>query len=426
MQGGGGGTARATQINQPMPAPAMHDSSGPRAGPRAERGARPGRSVAAAAVAVAIAAAAVAAAAAAVALPASGEAGGAWAQTADTLPTLGVILADTPPHHYKDDAGRTVVVGQVVNNNGFAVSGVKVWVGFYGASADEPVATSVGTTLIGVVPAGATAPFAIASESPGPDIVDASVAVLGFNYASEKPQSLRVEVDRGGEKEEGRQLYASDRLAVDGTVSNEAPPGAPAEEVVTVHMIQYDAFDPPRLLRHASAPLDGPLEAGASARFSFDEALLVRADGVYLFAESGTAASNTVDSAVVQAGQLVRRVAIGGAYLSDADGNRVQSARAGSPISVSGDLSLDIMPSARFEAQDYTFHVQVKRSGERPYVEFLGSHDGTFDTPARQSPSVQWTPGEPGLYFVETFVWDRDGSPIASRGPVVLVLVSRG
>ena len=414
-----GDPACATQINRPVPAPFVYDSAGPRAAPRAERGARPGRA-AAIAVAIAIAAAAVVAAGAA-ALPATGGAG-AWAQTADTLPTLGVILADTPPHHYRDDAGRTVVVGQVVNNNGFAVSGVKVWVGFYGASSDEPIATAVGTTLIGVVPAGATAPFAISSESAGQAIADASVAVLGFNYASERPQSLRVEVVRGA----GGQLYASDRLAVDGTVSNEAPPGSPAEESVTVHMIQYDAFDPPRLLRHASAPLGGPLEAGASAGFSFDEALLVRADGVYLFAESGTAASNTVDSAVVQAGQLVRRIAIDGAHLSDADGNRVQSARSGSPISVSGDLSLDIMPSARFEAQDYTFHVQVKRSGERPYVEFLGSHEGTFDTPARQSPSVQWTPGEPGLYFVETFVWDRNGSPIASRGPVVLVLVSQG
>lgn len=387
----------------------MHASAGPHAAPGAGAGPLAGR-IAAAAVVAAI-----------IALPAA-WCGAAWAQTADTRPTLEVRLADTHPHHYKDDAGRTVVVGQVVNNNAFAVSGVKVGVRFYGAAGGEPIETTVGTTLIGVVPAGAVAPFAVYSESSSAAIADATVSVLGFNYADEKPQTLLVEAGGGA----GGQLYYSERLAVDGTVSNGARPGAPAEGPVTVHMIQYDAFDPPRLLRHASTALDGLLEAGASAPFSFDEALLARADGVYLFAESDGAASNTVDAAIVPAGHLVRRVAIDGAYLSDGDGNRVQGGRTGSPLAVSGDLSLDILPSAQFEAQDYTFYVQVKRSGEKPYVEFLGTHEGTFDTPASQSPSVRWTPAEAGLYFIETFVWDRDGSPLASRGPVVLVLVSQG
>ena len=224
----GGGPARATQINHPCYALPMHDSAGVRAVRTA---------------AVAAAAAAVAVAAAAAALPAEWG-GGAWAQTADTPPTLGVILADTPPHHYKDGAGRTVVVGQVVNNNGFAVSGVKVWVGFYGASGGEPIATAVGTTLIGVVPAGATAPFAIPSESANAAISDASVTVLGFNYADEKPQSLRVEVGRGGE---GR-LYASEpacsgRDRVERGAVRRAGRGG-----------RYDPHDPVRRVRPAAAP----------------------------------------------------------------------------------------------------------------------------------------------------------------------------
>ena len=355
------------------------------------------------------------------------------------MPTLGVRLADTQPHHYKDGDGRTVVVGQVVNTNSFAVSGVKVGVGFYGASGDEPVETVVGTTLAGVVPAGGTAPFAITSESPSAAITGAAVSVLGFNYADEKPRSLRVEgaaaavagaeaeaegKDGGGGGGEG-QYSREARLAVEGTVSSSAPPGAPAENV-TVHMIQYDAFDPPRLLRHASAALDGPLEAGASAAFSLDDALLVRADGVHLFAESAGAASNTADVPIAQADAASRRITIGGAPLSDADGNRVQGGRVGSPLFVAGDLSLEALPSAQDGAQDYTFYVQVKRSGEAPSVEFLGSSDGRFDGPGDQSPSVEWTPGEEGLYFVETFVWDVDNAPLASKGPVVLVLVSGG
>ena len=356
-----------------------------------------------------------------------GAIAGAWAQDADTLPTLGVRLADTPPHHYKDDGGRTSVVGQVVNTNSFAVSGVKVRVGFYGASGDEPVETAIGTTLAGVVPAGGTAPFAISSESPSAAITDATVTILGFNYADEKPRTLAVEgtaaVAASGGGEQGPR---ADRLAVAGTVSNTAPPGSPAEGPVTVHMLQYDAFDPPRLLRHASAGLDGPLEAGASAEFSIDDALLVRADGVHLFAESPGASSNAADVPIAQADPVSRLVTIGGAHLSDADGNRVQGGRAGSPLVVAGDLSLEALPAAQEGAQEYTFYVQVKRSGDSPSVEFLGSSGGRFDGPGTESPSVAWTPDEEGLYFVETFVWDTDNSPLASRGPVVLVLVSGG
>lgn len=359
-----------------------------------------------------------------------GAIAGAWAQAADTLPTLGVRLADTPPHHYKDDGGRTYVVGQVVNTNSFAVSGVKVRVGFYGASGDEPVETAIGTTLAGVVPAGGTAPFAISSESPSAAITDATVTILGFNYADEKQRTLAVEGaaavaaqgDGDGEEEGPR----ADRLAVSGTVSNAAPPGSPAEGPVIVHMLQYDAFDPPRLLRHASAALDGPLEAGASAEFSIDDALLVRADGVHLFAESPGASSNTADVPIAQSDPVSRLVTIGGARLSDADGNRVQGGREGSPLVVAGDLSLESLPSAQGGAQEYTFYVQVKRSGDSPSVEFLGSSGGRFDGPGTESPSVEWTPDEEGLYFVETFVWDSDNSPLASRGPVVLVLVSGG
>ena len=396
--------------------------------PRAAAGPAAARAGAAAAVAVAVAVAVAAAAAAG-----AGGIGGAWAQAADTPPTLGVLIADTPPHHYKDDAGRTVIVGQVVNTNAFAVSGVKVRVGFYGAGGGEALETSVGTTLIGVVPAGGTAPFAITSESPSAAISGAAATILGFNYADEKPRTLRVEGAAAaaaapagaGEGAAGR-AAVPDVLVVEGEVHSSAAPGAPAADAVTVHALQYDAFDPPRLLRHASAVLPGPLEAGGSAPFSISDALLVRADGVRLIAESAGAASAAVDVAIAQADPLVRRVTIGGAHLSDADGNRVQGGREGSPLVVGADLSLDVLPSAQPAAQDYTLYVQVKRSGDSPSVEFLGSADGRFDGRGPQSPSVEWTPGEEGLYFVETFVWDSGNAPLASRGPVVLVLVSRG
>jgi len=39
-------------------------------------------------------------------------------------------------------------------------------------------------------------------------------------------------------------------------------------------------------------------------------------------------------------------------------------------------------------------------------------------------PSVEWTPQNTGLYFVETFVWDPNAVPLASKGPIALILVT--
>jgi len=53
----------------------------------------------------------------------------AHAQNADTEPTLGIRLTSTQPAHYADAGGHTVIVGEVVNLQGFPVAGVRVQAG---------------------------------------------------------------------------------------------------------------------------------------------------------------------------------------------------------------------------------------------------------------------------------------------------------
>ena len=76
------------------------------------------------------------------------------------------------------------------------------------------------------------------------------------------------------------------------------------------------------------------------------------------------------------------------------------------------------------EKTDYNFYAQVKQSGEIPFVEFLGITNGTFTGTQQEFPSVEWTPEKPGIFFIETYVWDRVGVPLADPGPVLIVVVS--
>ena len=72
----------------------------------------------------------------------------------------------------------------------------------------------------------------------------------------------------------------------------------------------------------------------------------------------------------------------------------------------------------------YTYYVQVKESGESPYVEYIGKFDGRFIGTGQETQTIDWIPENPGLYFIETFVWDRNNIPIAEQGPFVLVIVN--
>jgi len=65
----------------------------------------------------------------------------------------------------------------------------------------------------------------------------------------------------------------------------------------------------------------------------------------------------------------------------------------------------------------------VKQSGKSPFVEFIGKYDGRYIGAGSQSQSIDWIPENDGLFFIETFVWDRNNIPIADQGPILLVVV---
>ncbi len=54
-----------------------------------------------------------------------------FAGLSDTGATLGISFTSFSPFNYKDEQGYTVVLGEIQNKKEFAITGVKIWVGFY-------------------------------------------------------------------------------------------------------------------------------------------------------------------------------------------------------------------------------------------------------------------------------------------------------
>ena len=49
----------------------------------------------------------------------------------DKEPTLGIVLTSFSPFNYKNDDGKTVILGEVENTKNFPISGIKIFCVFY-------------------------------------------------------------------------------------------------------------------------------------------------------------------------------------------------------------------------------------------------------------------------------------------------------
>lgn len=329
----------------------------------------------------------------------------------DTDPTLGIGLTSFTPYHYKAEDGRTVIIGEVENTKDFPVSGVKIRGVFFDDVNPSPLESTVGTTLLEVIPPKSKVPYVIYSPSTNSAITNVSVNLLGFNSAGAKLQELNLEGS----------LQITMGISYTGTVTNNA--GSAAEDT-RIHLIMHDAFDPPRLLSVSTVEIDESIAPGASTEFSFEEEQNPQAAGFFVMAESGNSLSNTVDVQITPPELIAKKITINDISINDSEGNKLTDAQTNSPIFIQSNLWIQIASQGEEYDQDYVYYAQVKQSGAKAFVEYIGTFEGHFDGPASQNPIVEWTPQNSGLYFIETFVWDPKGVPLASKGPVILVLVN--
>jgi hypothetical protein len=332
-----------------------------------------------------------------------------FSQKSDTPSTLSVALTSESPFVYKDDEGYTVVVGNVINKNEVtSVTNVQLRVNFYDETGTEPLETIRGGTILEVIPESGTSPYLIRSDSPNPNITNISVFLEGFLPSSSKTQQLVVE---------STSILLDENLRLSGVLSNG---GSPITDT-SVYLAFYDGFIPPRLIGVSSIPI-GDVDANEKVDFYFNEEIDQRAVSFQIFAESNVFYSTFVDEKIPQ--QLTRLATISNVSLIDSQGNRLSEITTGSTVNIRSNILVQFSIDQKTNETPYTYYAQVKQSGEIPYVEFLGKSDGRFVGTGSQSITIDWIPENSGVYFIETFVWDRNNIPISNKGPIAVIVVN--
>jgi hypothetical protein len=344
-----------------------------------------------------------------------------YAQTTDTPSTLGIELTNFTPHFYKSDDGHTIVIGEIQNKNNFPVTNVRIWTGFYDNVNQQPLESTIGTTLLEIIPANGKSPYVIESSSPNDAIENVSVNLQGFNSAPEKNKLLDLEID---------EPEITDHVSFSGMIHNNA--GIVAKNT-RAHVIFYDVFIPPRVIGVHSIEL-GDVPAESSKEFKFDEERLQGADNFRVIAESDDFVANNIENTKIIVENIkttAEKISIQNVMVTDYKGEKLSTyAPNSSVVFTSTIINKNILKHTTGEIP-YIHYVQILRSeiidGEkRTFVEFIGTSESTLREPfGAQEIIIDWRPQKEGLYYAETYVWSPEGIALSSPGPLILILVTK-
>jgi len=328
----------------------------------------------------------------------------------DNAPTLSVTLQNDTPFIYQDSEGYTVVVGAVENHDSqTSVANVIIRVNFFDDFNSNPIEVVSGNTTLQVIPPNGQSPFTIRSPSPNPDITQASVSILGFDSSAEKQKELIV--------------YSSDTILdssfrFSGVLQNG---GAPNSDT-NVYLAFYDGFEPPRILSVSTIEL-GDVESDSEIKFELVDEINSKAVGFLLFAESDIFYSDFVDVKIPAKQSITKLVSISGVTVKDTEGATLSEIILGSTVNIESKTVVQFSEDQSTDETPYTYYIQIKESGKSPTVEYIGKYDGRFIGTGTQYQTIDWVPEKSGLFFIETFVWDRNNIPIAEQGPFILIHV---
>lgn len=328
----------------------------------------------------------------------------------DTAPTLTVSLQSKTPFVYQDSEGYSVVVGMVENNNELTpVTNVQIQVKFYDDLSPQPIETVTENVSLEVIPANGVSPYSIRSASANPDITQASVSLVGFDSSNSKEKALAVYSDG---------VSLDTELYFAGTLENGAAPISDTNVYLAIH----DAFDPPRILSVETVEI-GEVAPNDRINFEFKGKVDARAVGLFMVAESNIFYSDIVKVALPPPEIPTKMVTISQVSIQDNQGKKLSELQVGVPVNIRSETRIQFAADQETDETLYTYYVQIKESSEKPTVEYIGQYDGRFIGAGLDSQIIGWVPKKPGLYFVETFVWDKNNIPISEQGPVVLFLV---
>jgi len=333
----------------------------------------------------------------------------AFSQYTDNTQTLSVSIRNETPFVYQDSEGYTVAVGLVENNDSLSfITNVRIQVKFFDDFNPIPLEVIEGKTTLEVIPPNGQSPFAIRSETANPNITQASVSLLPFDSSVSKENLLTVF---------STEIFLDSSLHFSGVLENGGDPISDTN----VYLAFYDVFE--RIIGVSTIEI-GDVDLNGDVVFEFNEPINSRSVGLLLFSESDVYYSDFVNVKIPLPQISTKLVTISDVTVEDTMGNKLSEIKVGTIVNIQSKTLIHFAADEKSNETAYTYYIQIKESGTSPYVEYIGKFDGRFIGTGPESQSIDWIPEKKGLFFIETFVWDRNNIPLAEQGPVVLIIVN--
>jgi len=325
--------------------------------------------------------------------------------------TLSIALPENRQSVYLDSDGFAKAVGLAENLNSLSsISNVQIQVRFFEEFNSEPVEIVLGSTILEVIPPNGISPYEISSKISNTNITKASVSLITFDSSPDK--DLELIVYSSG-------ITFDSTLNFSGVLQNG---GAPISNA-TVYLAYYDdSFDPPPILGVTTLHL-GELDLNTDISFEVNETINSFSKGFFLFADSDIFYSDFVDIKIPPQQSISKLVSISGVTVKDTDGIALSEIILGSTVNIESKTVIQFSKDQSTDETPYTYYIQIKESGKSPTVEYIGKYDGRFIGTEIQYQTIDWVPEKSGLFFIETFVWDRNNIPISEQGPFILIYV---
>ena len=339
----------------------------------------------------------------------------------DTPPTLTISMNSNANFVYQDSEGYTVVIGLIENNDPLAfLTNVVVQANFYDDFNLNPLEVKEGSTTLKVIPPNSKSPFIIRSDNPNSDIAEVSAKILTFDTSELMKNSLRISINDVSIEPIITLSDPVHTFSFLGTLRNGNTPITDT----TVHLAFYDVFN--RIIQISTIEI-GDIDMTGLTSLKLNEEINSSSIGFLLFSESDKFYSDFINVKIPTPQLRTNLVTITDITVQDMLGKKLSEIQIGNIVQIQSETLIQFSADNIVTEIPYTYYVQIKESSSNPdilpTVQYIGKFDGRFIGNGLELQSIDWIPEKEGLFFIETFVWDRNNVPLGAQGPFVLILV---
>jgi len=336
----------------------------------------------------------------------------------DTAPTLSISLNSEINFIYHDSDGYAIVVGLIENNDPLAfLTNVVIQAKFFDDFNSNPLDVSEGKTVLKVIPPNGKSPFIIRSENSNPNITEVQLSILNFDTSKSLQNKLFVSVNNIFLDPIFDLSDSTYTLSFSGELQN----GSALIQETAVHLAFYDVFD--RIIEVSTIEI-GDVNIDEKISLELIEKINSSAVGFLLFSESNKFYSTFVNVKIPPPQIITKLATLSDVVVMDTLGKKLSEIKVGSIVNIESETLIQFTTNEI----PYTYYVQIKESSSNldisPTIEYIGKFDDRFIGNGVKLQSLDWIPEKKGLFFIETFLWDRNNVPIATPGPFVSILVN--